>query len=129
MRASRRPDACPGQRFVRIDISHAVQQLLVEQSRLDGRFAAVEQPREFIPRDLERRGAGTTEALAPHLQSAKTARVDKAQLSPRCQLCHQVRMREDLRFRGHHLHSPSHPQVDAPLAAATLSYTKPYRVA
>ena len=49
-----RPDMRAEQRFIGIDIPHTVQQLLIEQRRLDRRFAGVKQSRKLFCVDTQR---------------------------------------------------------------------------
>src|SRR5579872_5852617 len=96
VRASER--ACPAARadsgakqaFIRVDISHAVQQLLVEQCCLDRRLAPLKELHKLFPGDLQRLSARTGKTGAAHLQAAKPPWIDKTQLSSRRQLRDQV---------------------------------------
>src|SRR5689334_1411019 len=80
MGAAAWPDMCAIQRFIGIDISHSMQQLLVKKGRFDGCFAFVKELREFFHSHLERFGPWAVETALPYLQAAKSSRVDKAQL-------------------------------------------------
>ena len=48
-----RPNPCPEQAFVRVDIAHACQHVLIEQERFY-RLAGTEEPREVLRRQLQR---------------------------------------------------------------------------
>jgi hypothetical protein len=66
------------QRFIGINVPHAVQQLLVQESCFNWGFAAMKQLGEIICPDLERLGSGSTEAAVLYFQPPETPRIDEA---------------------------------------------------
>src|SRR5262249_2220505 len=47
------PDSGPEQRFIRVDVAHATQQLLIQQCTFDGSLASAEQCHKLLPVNIE----------------------------------------------------------------------------
>ena len=76
-----RPDVCAEQCFIGIDVSHAVQQLLIEQRGFHGRFAGMKEPGKFLRVDTQRLSARTAEACLPDFKPPKAPRIDEPQFT------------------------------------------------
>src|SRR6202034_92565 len=84
--------------LIGIDISHAAQELLVQQGRLDGRAAGPEEGGELVLRNGEGLLSGSLEALGLRLflgnpmdrHAPEAPRVDKAEFPTRRQMQNAV---------------------------------------
>ena len=76
-----RPDVGAEQSFIGIDVSHAVQQLLIQKRGFHRRFACVKEPGKFRNVDTQRLSPRTAEACLPDFKPPKAPRVNEAQFS------------------------------------------------
>lgn len=74
-----RANAGSKERFVRIDIAHSVQQLLIEEGSFDRSFAPVKKFRKLLDCDGQRLSSrpGETFFFDNNTQSSKAARIDE----------------------------------------------------
>src|SRR5947209_16108194 len=80
-----RTHSSPNQAFVGIYVSHAVKKFLVQQRRLNWRFAVMKEPGKFFSADVGGLGAGSLKtsaviAAVTNFKSSKASRIDKTQL-------------------------------------------------
>src|SRR5690349_8045526 len=92
--ASPWPDSGAEERLVRIDVAHPAQQLLIEQSALDGCLTSAKELNEVLNLRLQRLVArrsktSATLRLDTHDgEPAETPRIDEAQFAARSKLQH-----------------------------------------
>src|ERR1700730_18368523 len=78
--APARPNSSAKQGFIRVDVPHSPQQLLVEQCALDGSIPPVEQDRESVELNFQRLEApGFKRGVTGHAEPPEASRVNKAQ--------------------------------------------------
>ncbi len=109
----------PEEALVGIDVAHSGEQILVEQSGLDGELAAPEEGSELVAAYGQwfgpRRGEGGTAAQVAELKAAEAARIDKTQLPTAGQSEAGMGMGLDGSIGGTNQQPPGHPQVHDPL--------------
>src|SRR5580700_7914802 len=79
-----RPNACPVQRFIRINIADATQQLLVQQCALDRSLPSSEQTYEALQFDFERLRTRSLKSVGD-AQTSKTSRIHEPEFPARPQ--------------------------------------------
>ena len=107
------------QAFVGVDVTRPGQQRLVQQSRLDREFAAVEEGSKLFCTNGQglcaRCGKGDRTGQIAPLQTAKASRVNKSNLASTRKLQACVCMKRNLSLRRRHHQTPRHPKMDNPL--------------
>src|ERR1700680_650189 len=82
-RAPARANSSAKQGFIRVDVSHSPQQLLVEQCALDGSIPPMEQSRESVELDFQRfESPRFKRGVTGHAKPPEASRVNKAQFPP-----------------------------------------------
>jgi len=80
-----RTNAGTEERFVGVDVTHAGEQGLIEESGLDGEAPAAKERSECVGADGERFGAGSVEGFSPRqiteFEAAEAAGIDEAQFA------------------------------------------------
>src|ERR1041385_619236 len=119
-----RPDVRAEQGFIGIDVSHSVEQLLVQQRSFYGCFAAMEELRKIFRANIQRLSTRTAKSAGAYLKPPEAPRIDKAQLTAGSQFGYQMGMLGRLYFRGGNQHLARHAQVNDPLPAGGLAGAK-----
>jgi len=113
------PDSSVEEALVGIDVAHAGEEGLVEESGLDGELAAIKKSSKRSAADGERVGAGREKAGShgevAQLEAAEAAWVDEAQLAAAGEGEAGVGVRGDGRIGGGDEKAAGHAQVDDPL--------------
>ena len=108
-------DTGPEQGFIRVDVAHTAQQLLIEEGALDGRLApAKERPKLFFP-GLQRFHPTWVETTRMDAELAEHPRIDKPEFAAGGERGDQVSVFNDLSCRLAHHHAPGHAEMDDPL--------------
>src|SRR5271166_2359759 len=134
--ATARPDCGAEERLVRVDVSHAAQQPLVQQRTLDRGFKTAEKRKEALALRVQRLVTGSGESRgglrfhSDYRQSSESPRVDETQLASRGQLqnrvsmfCHRSFWRCDQQASSHaemHDPLPAHRRGPAPVSGRPL---------
>jgi hypothetical protein len=116
MRAAPWAYSGPEETLIGIDVSNSVQQLLIEQGCLHGRFAPMKKPLKIRQADSQGLASRPLELMAPYFQPPEAARIYKMQLSSRLKMCDEVRMFRRQGILANHDHATGHPQMYYPLA-------------
>ncbi len=76
------------QAFVRVDISHSVEQRLIQQCGFDGELPSSKKGSEIGKGDRERLGSGTLKIPWLERQASKATRINEPQFTPGTQMQH-----------------------------------------
>ena len=119
------PDTGAEETLVGIDISHSMQELLIQQSSLDRGAAGPEKGGELVGRDTQGLLSGSLETVGLRLflgdpvkrHASEAPGVHKAELSPRLQMQNGMGVRRKRRGRIGDQQATGHAQVHDPLQA------------
>ena len=76
---------CAEQCFIGIDVSHAVQELLIEQRSFNGSLAAMKELGKIFHADVQRLSARAAKSAGTHLKPPKAPWIDEPQFTSRSQ--------------------------------------------
>src|SRR5208283_2971126 len=104
------------QRFISVNVSHAAEKCLIEQSTLDGSLAAAKEGHEAVEIDFQGLdAAGGKICRRRDAEAAEAAGIDEAQFPAGGQSQDGVGVLLDFCFRLADLHAARHAKVNDPL--------------